>query len=100
MSNINELVIKTNGNKENKFNDAYLQEPINEVHSSTKAKNVYYWEHIDGLAQDMLENMASCVGIKILEWGDFDDIKKVVEIVTEIIEERFEVKYPFVEGNY
>lgn len=68
--------------------------------SEKKKRNMEYWDSIDDESRIFLEKLASMVGIDIKEWGDEDAIKEIVDIATNLIEKRFEVKYPFVDENY
>jgi hypothetical protein len=93
--------LKLNGEfKENELGDTYFQTELEGEHLTDKKANVEYWDNLDGLAQETLEEMAKAAGIYISDWGDLDDIKKVVDTLKEIIEERFKVKFPFVDEDY
>lgn len=64
--------------------------------SKEKKINAEYWDIIDDKSRIFLEELASMVGIDVKAWADEDAIKEIVDVATRLIEERFDVKFPFV----
>lgn len=82
----------------NECDDVYKKESLNL--SSNKKRNIEYWDLIDEESKVFLEKLALMAGVTIEEWGDEDAIKEIVTIATKLIEERFDVKFHFVNENY
>lgn len=78
----------------NRYEDVYSKEEI--MFSKEKKRNAEYWDIIDDESRVFVEKLALMVGIEIKEWGNEDLIKSIVDIATHSIEERFDVKFPYV----
>ena len=68
--------------------------------AESKSRNVSWWDFIDSLVQESLEEIAQQVGIQIDDWGDLDLISETRDFITQKLGERFGIKFPFVDENY
>jgi hypothetical protein len=68
--------------------------------STDKKKNIELWDEIDNIAQEAIEKVAAIAGVKISEFGDLQDVKEVVEHLTEIVKRRFGAETLYVDENY
>ena len=88
----------TNQTLTNKNEDLY--EKVNVDFSKSKKRNMEYWDSLDDETRIFVEKIAFMAGIKINEWGNEDLIKEIVSTTTKLIEERFDVKFPFVDEDF
>lgn len=85
--------------KETKLGDVYVQK-TNTFGGETKKENVNHWEHIEGIVEEAVNQIAKSAGIEIIEWEDYSIIKEVTKLITSNLEERFGVNYKFIDENY
>lgn len=83
---------------ENKYGDFYSTVEV--PRHATKKANMSCWDQIDTIAEDAIKQIASFAGVDVEEFGDCAIYKEAVDLMTSSIEERFNVKFQYVEGNY
>lgn len=81
---------------ENSFGDTFVKYNC-EYGGKSKKQNDCFWDSIDGIAQDAVENIAKMVGIESIEWDDYSLVKEVVEVIVSGVEERFNTKFKYIE---
>lgn len=81
--------------KTNENDDIYLQKAISDTIKSDKKENIAYWDNIDNIVQNCLEEISKQVGINVNKLGTYDDVKELEEHLVGVIERRFEVKFPY-----
>lgn len=82
----------------NQYEDEFTKE--DPEFSTDKKRNMELWDEIDNIAQEAIEKVAAIAGVKISEFGDLQDVKEVVEHLTEIVKRRFGAETLYVDGNY
>lgn len=97
MENVN--MEKENIEKENKLGDVYIQKP-NPFGGETKKQNVNHWEHIEGIVEEAVNEIAKSAGIEVIQWEDYSIIKGITRLITCNLEARFGVEYKFINENY
>lgn len=70
------------------------------IPKQSKSENVRVWDELDHAAEDALKKVAAAAGIQILELGDLQDIKELVERMVDVVKDRFGVEPPFVDEDY
>ena len=85
--------------KETELGDVYVQ-TSKTFGGETKKENVNHWESIESIVEDAVNKIAESAGVKVVEWEDYSIIKEATELITSSLEERFGVKYKFINENY
>lgn len=82
----------------NKYGDVYTKRDLQLT--DDKKHNVQYWEVIDSIAFNAVKDIAEAGGVTIVELGNENIYKSIVDMLVNEIEERFNIKYPFINENY